>query len=60
MEFTLNDIRNATYTEDGRIDCEINHPVYGWVGFLADPNDTEVHGRTIWAMAAQTLPPREA
>ena len=31
--------RNATFREDGRIDCEIDHPKYGWIPFTADPAD---------------------
>lgn len=31
--------RNACFIEDGRINCEINHPQYGWIPFTADPND---------------------
>ncbi len=41
--------RNAQYTADGRIDCEIEHPVYGWVPFTADENDSEQHGRDVFA-----------
>jgi len=41
--------RNAQYTVDGCIDCEIEHPVYGWVPFTADENDSEQHGRDIFA-----------
>jgi hypothetical protein len=41
--------RNATYTSDGRIDCEIEHPQYGWIPFTADPDDPEKHGRDIFA-----------
>lgn len=32
--------RNAKHIEAGRIDCEINHPVYGWIPFTCDPLDT--------------------
>lgn len=32
--------RNPTYTRTGLIDCEINHPVYGWIPFTVDPEDT--------------------
>lgn len=32
--------RNAQRLENGWIDCEINHPVYGWIPFTCDPNDT--------------------
>ena len=39
--------RNAVMSEDGRIDCEINHPTYGWIPFTADPNDQEQHGREL-------------
>lgn len=27
-------------TTTGWIDCEINHPVYGWIPFTANPADT--------------------
>lgn len=34
--------RNAKYIDDnGRIDCEIEHPVYGWIPYTLDPNDTD-------------------
>ena len=42
-------IRNPQHTADGRIDCEIEHPVHGWIPFTADPNDIEEHGRQIHA-----------
>lgn len=41
--------RNVVALPDGRFDCEINHPDFGWVPFTADPNDVEPHGRAIWA-----------
>jgi len=40
--------RNPVYTIDNRINCEINHPVYGWIPFTADPNDVEEHGRKLF------------
>jgi hypothetical protein len=43
------EFRNAVRLEDGRYDCEIQHPVFGWIPFTADPNDVEGHGRAIWA-----------
>jgi len=46
MEF-----RNCKYTESGNIDCEINHPEFGWIPFTASPNDCEEHGREIYAEA---------
>jgi hypothetical protein len=41
--------RNPQYTADGRIDCEIEHPVYGWIPFTASADDSEKHGREIFA-----------
>lgn len=32
--------RNPRRTSGAAIDCEINHPVYGWIPFTADPSDT--------------------
>ena len=44
-------IRNSTYNHANTIDCEIEHPVYGWIPFTASPNDEEPHGREIYAIA---------
>ena len=40
--------RNPIYTETGDIDCEINHPTYGWIPFTASADDAEEHGRSIF------------
>lgn len=32
--------RNTKYTINNWIDCEIDHPVYGWIPFTANPLDT--------------------
>lgn len=32
--------RNAKHINETMIDCEINHPTYGWIPFTCDPNDT--------------------
>ena len=32
--------RNAQRLANGWIDCEIEHPTYGWIPFTCDPNDT--------------------
>jgi hypothetical protein len=44
--------RNPQMLENGWIDCEIEHPEYGWIPFTCDPNDTgaqfdtaELHAR---------------
>jgi hypothetical protein len=48
--------------EQTLIDCEINHPTYGWIPFTASPDDVEAHGRDIFAalakgVVAQYVPP---
>jgi hypothetical protein len=40
--------RNAKHIANNRIDCEINHPTYGWIPFTCDPTDT---GATIDVVA---------
>ena len=34
--------RNAKYIDDTRIDCEIEHPEFGWIPYLLDPADTDM------------------
>ena len=35
--------RNAKYINDnGCIDCEIEHPVHGWIPYTLDPDDTDM------------------
>lgn len=42
--------RNPRYNQDGvTIDCEIEHPIFGWIPFTANPDDPEEHGRLIHA-----------
>ena len=33
------EIRNPVYNAFGTIDCEINHPQFGWIPFTASPDD---------------------
>lgn len=35
--------RNARRVQNDQIDCEINHPDYGWIPFTANPADTGAH-----------------
>lgn len=37
--------KNCKYNDSGTIDCEINHPKYGWIPFTACNNDAEDHGK---------------
>ena len=41
-------VRNPELTKDGNLLCEVNHPEYGWIPFLATPYDVEEHGRKIF------------
>lgn len=50
------DIRNPIFTADGRIDCEIDHPKYGWIPFTADPNDVEPLGQEVYLLALDLDP----
>lgn len=34
--------RNARYIDSARIDCEIEHPHYGWIPYTLDPSDTDM------------------
>lgn len=45
------DVRNLKFNESGAVDCEINHPNYGWIPFTASPDDAEKFGRDIYAAA---------
>jgi hypothetical protein len=51
MEF-----RNAVFGPNNSIECEVNHPVYGWIPFTATPDDVEEHGRAIHAAALAAGP----
>lgn len=50
-------IRNPVLNANGGIDCEINHPLFGWIPFTAREDDVEAHGREIFALAAAMNPP---
>jgi len=49
--------RNPIFTASGAIDCEINHPVYGWIPFTADPNDVEPIGAEVFNAAKAAAAP---
>ena len=44
--------RNTKYNAFGTVDCEIEHPIHGWIPFTASPDDVEKHGRDIFAELA--------
>jgi len=41
--------KNARWARNGGIDCDIEHPVYGWIPFTAVKNDVESFGRSLFA-----------
>jgi len=49
------EIRNVKRNKRGTIDCEINHPRFGWIPFTASPDDCEAHGRAIHDAAKAML-----
>lgn len=44
----LYEYRNPRYNHTGTIDCEINHPQWGWSLYTASPNDVEETGRKLY------------
>jgi hypothetical protein len=40
--------RNPIFTETGAIDCEINHPEFGWIPFTASADDVEPLGNEVF------------
>jgi hypothetical protein len=39
---TITEARNASYIDaDGNIDCEINHPEFGWIPYTLHNDDTD-------------------
>jgi hypothetical protein len=40
--------KNPKYAQNGAIDCEIEHPKYGWIPFTAHPNDCEKYGKELY------------
>lgn len=50
------EIYSASYTEDGRIRCEIEHPTLGRIWYHADENDIEQFGKDTHALALAANP----
>lgn len=41
MSITITQVRNGVHKENGLIDCEINHPEYGWIPYTINDDDTD-------------------
>lgn len=55
-------IKNPKDNGKGGFDCEIFHPQHGYIPFTANANDSEQHGRDIYALiesgeAGEIAPP---
>lgn len=48
---TALNVRNPKYNQHGTIDCEVEHPEYGWIPFTASPEDTVGQGKEIYDKA---------
>jgi len=46
------DYRNAKYIDETRIDCEIDHPKFGWIPYTLDPSDTDMTVNNVALLAA--------
>jgi len=44
-------IKNISYNRFETIDCEYEHPEFGWIPYTADPNDVEQLSRDIYVEA---------
>lgn len=53
------EVRSAVYNTSGGIDCEINHPILGWVPFTASPDDVEQFGRDLFEQLQGNAAPAE-
>jgi hypothetical protein len=49
------DYRNPAFNRFGTIDCEIEHPKWGWIPFTCDPSDTGAEFNTA-ALFAEMQP----
>lgn len=48
-------VRNPKYSEHGSVECEVEHPVYGWIPFHAVAGDPE-SDKVLARIAADALP----
>ena len=51
--------RNASYHKDGGIDCEVNHPKFGWIPHLVHEDDNPAffqHLKAKGGIGAYTAP----
>ena len=58
------DYRNAKHISEGRIDCEIEHPMHGWIPYTLNPadikNDDLLASMALADDVAAYVPPTQA
>ena len=42
IDFTIDNVRNPAYAENGDIDLEFDHPDFGWIPYTLDMTDTDM------------------
>lgn len=42
-------VKAPAYNAAGTIDCQLNHPAFGWIAYTASPDDTVEMGRQVHA-----------
>ena len=64
VEDCIMDYRNAKHISEGRIDCEIEHPMYGWIPYTLNPadikNDDLLASMALADDVAAYVPPTQA
>ena len=50
------EVRNLRHTNNGMIDCEYNHPKFGWIPFTASGEDIELFNRANLGEFGDILP----
>ena len=58
MVIAITEARNAVYTDtDGNIDCEINHPEFGWIPYTLrdDDPDTTINNEEIKSILGSNI-----
>lgn len=48
VETPIGEIRNARRSSATRIECEFQHPEYGWIPFSADKDDPDPNGSAVY------------
>lgn len=55
------EVRDPQWNIFSTIDCEINHPEYGWIPFTASPDDDREYGRELFEqLSVGTVKPADA